>query len=58
MRTITFNPTVSRREPALRLRQAARASYLRNVERIGPASDATGGRVVPFHTHSSPRPAA
>ncbi len=58
MRILTFNPNASRKEPSLRLRQAARATHLRIIERIGPASDSSTGRLIPFHTHSSPRPAA
>jgi hypothetical protein len=58
MRTISFNPNVSRTEPTLRLRQAARASYLRIVERMTPAGDPSTGHLLQFHTHSGPRPAA
>jgi hypothetical protein len=58
MRIITFNPNASRREPTRRLRQAARGAQLRIVERIGPANDASTGRLIQFHTHGGPRPAA
>jgi hypothetical protein len=58
MRVISFNPAASRTEPTLRIRRAARAAHLRIIERVGPASDSTGGRLIQFHTHSGPRPAA
>jgi hypothetical protein len=57
MRIISFNPNASRTEPA-RLRQAGRAAHLRIVERIGPANETNTGRLIQFHTHTSPRPAA
>ncbi|MEX0783973.1 MAG: hypothetical protein WD557_15130 [Dehalococcoidia bacterium] len=55
MRTISFNPNVSRSEPTLR---RSRAVHLRIVERIRPANDSNTGRLIQFHTHTSPRPAA
>lgn len=58
MRIISFTPNASRTEPGLRLRQAAHAAHLRIVERVGPATDSTRGRLIPFHTHTGPHPAA
>jgi hypothetical protein len=58
MRVISFNSSASRTEPTLRVRQAARATHLRIIERVGPVSDTSTGRLIQFHSHNSPRPAA
>ena len=57
MRTIDTQ-TTSRSRTGVRVRTAARAAHLRVIERIGPSRDAAADRVVPFHRHLGPKPAA
>lgn len=56
MRILSFNPNIERREPQPASRQAPRAHYLRVIESAAPASNA--GRLLQFHRHREPAPAA
>ena len=53
MRLLTFNPTPQRTETP---RLESRTSHLRIVNSARPAK--TNGRLIQFHFHGDPRPAA
>lgn len=42
----------------VRIRRVSRATHLRIIEQVGPRLGSTSARVVPFHTHPGPLPAA
>ncbi|HEX6029827.1 MAG TPA: hypothetical protein VFY90_00260 [Tepidiformaceae bacterium] len=50
--------TTTGNKASLRVHKVARAAHLRVIERIGPSRETTPGRVVPFHRHLGPKPAA